>query len=217
MGNHPGDPRSNVNGEIPFDPLEYPYSPHNPPALPPQAGNVNDYIPFLGQNNHGVRNARDPHTGFEVSDDKPYASDQAAQDHAQDQTVTPRDLIPVKPVPVTIVDRPDLLRRINTRTSSVRVKVGGVPVLIAPADPFRTRLVINVLAFDNVMTYLTTDRDGIEPNSFPVSPYTGQLETTSTGAVYGFTRVVGDPPTEEHGTVFAAWMETPQSNGDPLL
>lgn len=216
MGNHPGDPRSNANGEIPFDPLEYPYNPHQPPALPPQAGNVNDYQPFLGQNNHGVRNVRDPHDGYAVSDDKPYSSDQAAQEHAVDDTSF-RDLIPVKPVPVTIVDRPDLLRRIHARTSSTRIKVGGTPVLIAPADPLRTRLVINVLAFDNVMTYLTTDRDGIEPTAFPVSPYSGQFETTSTSAVYGFTRIVSDPLTDEHGTVFAAWMETPQSNGDPLL
>lgn len=216
MGNHPGDPRSDANGEIPFNPLEYPYNPHTPPAPPPQAGNVNDYVPFLGQNNHGVRNIRDPHDGYAVSDDKPFSSDQAAQDHAVDNT-TFRDLIPVKPVPVTIVDRPDLLRRINTRTTSRRVMTGGVPVLIAPFDPFRTRLVINVMAFDNVLTYLTTDRDGIEPNSFPVSPYTGQLETTATSAVYGFTRVVGEAPAQEQGTIFAAWMETPQTNGDPLL
>ncbi len=216
MGNHPGDPRSNANGEIPFDPLEYPYSPHTPAALPPQAGNVNDYQPFLGQNNHGVRNVRDPHDGYAVSDDKPYSSDQAAQEHAVDDTSF-RDLIPIKPVPVTIVDRPDLLRRIHARTSSIRIKAGGTPVLIAPADPLRTRLVINVLAFDNVMTYLTTDRDGIEPTAFPVSPYSGQFETTSTSAVYGFSRIVSDPLTDEHGTVFAAWMETPQSNGDPLL
>lgn len=216
MGNHPGDPRSNVNGEIPFDPLEYPYNPHQPPAEPPQAGNVNDYIPFLGQNNHGVRNVRDPHTGFEVSDDKPFSSDQAAQEHAVDDTSF-RDLIPVKPVPVTIVDRPDLLRRIHARTSSTRVKVGGTPVLIAPADPLRTRLVINVVQFENVIAYLTTDRDGIEPTAFPTSPYSAQMETTTTDAVYGFTRALGDPPTQEQGTIYAVWMETPQSNGDPLL
>lgn len=216
MGNHPGDPRSDANGEIPFNPLEYPYNPHTPPALPPQAGNVNDYVPFLGQNNHGVRNIRDPKDGYAVSDDKPFSSDQAAQEHAVDNT-TFRDLIPVKPVPVTIVDRPDLLRRIKTRTNTTRIKVGATPVLIAPFDPFRTRLLINVVQFENVIAYLTTDPDGIDATGFPVSPYSAQVDTVTTSAVYGFTRSLDTPPTEERGTIFGVWMETPQTNGDPLL
>src|SRR5690606_32190294 len=141
MTNHPGDPRSNVLGEQPFDHGGWPQHTVTPTVAPPPPGNARNYVPYRGAEQHGVPNQRDPRADIE----KPFASEQDALDRANDPTITPRDLVPVKPVPVTIVHRPDLLHRRRVHTATYLVRAGS-PMLIAPADPLRTRLVITSAA-----------------------------------------------------------------------
>lgn len=223
MARHPGDPRADANGDIPFDHDEYPRHVYTPPALPPQNGNVTDYVPFLGQNNHGIQNPRNPEHGYESAEVLPMYSDQVARDLYDDTDVTPRDLNPVKPIAVTVVDRPDLLRRIKvaTNTYTITMPESGVlvPVLIAPADPLRRRLVISAYT-QGYMPMVTTSRDGMPPTSFMLSPYAPVLETTTTDEVWMVLLLPPGSSPQQPGA-FAAyasvWMESVQSNGDPLL
>lgn len=223
MTNHPGDPRANANGEIPFDPNENPGPHFRPPALPPQAGNADDFVPYRGQVNHGVANTRSAlEHGYSNSGDLPYLSDEIAQQSYTDQTQTPRDLVPVKPVPVTVIERPDLLRRIKvvTNTFVVTNPATGLPapILVAPADPLRRRLCINGFSSDYLLM-LSTTPDALTSTAYMLSPYQPSLETTTTDAVWlTFMPQPGGTPTPDKiGAYVSAWMEAPQSNGDPLL
>ncbi|MGY5106664.1 hypothetical protein, partial [Streptomyces sp. 900105245] len=125
-----------------------------------------------------------------------------------------RDLVPVKPVPVTIVHTPDLLKRRQVHMATYTVKP-GTPVLLAPADPFRERLVLStapVGASADVRLYLTGDAYSLEHSAF-LLPSAGALETEVTDAIYAMAVGAGNA----EGARIGVWMETVQSNGDPLL
>jgi len=213
MTNHPGDPRSNVLGEQPFDHGGWPQHTVTPTVAPPPPGNARNYVPYRGAEQHGVPNQRDPRADIE----KPFASEQDALDRANDPTITPRDLVPVKPVPVTIVHRPDLLHRRRVHTATYLVRAGS-PMLIAPADPLRTRLVITSAAAgdDDVRVYLAPSPDAIESVSF-LLPIGDGLTTDVTDAIYAVPVLASGDLAAQDGTRIGVWIETTQSDGDPLL
>lgn len=211
MSNHPGDPRADVLGEIPFDHDGWPRHTYTPPPPPPPAGNVNNYIPFRGHEQHGVPNQRDPRADIEA----PLAGEGEAL-RKSITPPTPRDLLPSKPIPVQLVDRPDLLFRRDIHTATYLVK-STAPTQLAPFDPFRKRLIITTApaGSDTVRLYLASSPDMIESVGF-LCPPGFTLDTTATDPVWMIAVLTGDPGTQA-GTRCGVWIETVQSNGDPLL
>lgn len=113
MTNHPGDPRSDALGKIPFDPNEYPNQHFVPTAVPPNVGV--DYIPHRGQSFHGVGPSTVPQEFSDLS------LEQAAHDQAAAGGPEIKDPQALNPVPVTIIESPNLTQEVLDRFSSYRV------------------------------------------------------------------------------------------------
>lgn len=134
MPRHPGDPRSDAVGNIPFDPNEYPNRIVEPTPPPPNVGT--DYIPYRGQEFHGLSPTTIP------EDFSPLAGEQAAHNSAVSGQGVSAPL-PTNPVPVSIVENPDLTREIVDRYQSYQVSaMVGQTIPIAPYNQLREKLIL---------------------------------------------------------------------------
>lgn len=139
MTKHPGDPRSDVFGEQQFDPNEYPGGYFTPPTDPPKVPNRDGYIPWRGQEQHGVDFQEAPQTHM------PFAgADNAHRAYIDD--VTPRDISTIDPVKVEIVANPSLIEPRHIKFSSYNFPVVSATtpswMSIVQAERFRKRCVI---------------------------------------------------------------------------
>ncbi|ARK07711.1 hypothetical protein Toil_gp28 [Rhodococcus phage Toil] len=209
MPRHHGDPRSDALGEQPYDEREALGTGFSTPAQPPVQGNAGNFIPYRGQALHGVQLTRDSDDGY-----LPYAREQQAQDEYTDPTVTPRDIVPVPPVNVKIVDSVDLLYKRKARAASFEISDTLGFVNVAQANRTRKRIVINVT----------------NATAGPLSAYLGTSDDAQTFTAARFlvpanaTLEILDSETTENLWVdttgvmtVSVWQEYTESNGDKLL
>lgn len=138
MTKHPADPRSDVFGEQPFDPHEYPGNYPTPPAPPPAEPNVLGFAPYRGSQQHGVA-FEEPGKAY-----LPYLGEDNAHKQFTDPTVTPRDIDPIDPVKVEIVSNPTLIEPRHIRFMSYNLAPSTTVNFqqIVQAEKFRKRCVV---------------------------------------------------------------------------
>lgn len=140
MTKHPGDPRADALGELPFDPHEYPAVYYSPPANPPKTPNVLGGVPYRGAEQHGVA-YQEPYKDY-----LPYAGEERAHKDYIDRTITPRDIQEIDPIKVEIVSNPTLIEPRKLRCSSYSLPVVSATtpswVQIVQAERFRKRCVV---------------------------------------------------------------------------
>lgn len=183
------------DGAVHFDPEENRNDVFSESVVP---RNTITHVPYRGNEQHGVE------FNTPAGDFQPYASEQAAQEKAIDDT-TPRDLVPVKPIPVRIVQGPNQLEIRKTRYQNVplpydpAIAANVSIVQVAQYDPQRTRLVIRAYAVPGATAatvVLTNDPNiNIDRTSLSMPPSGGTvfgvgtaglqlLDTTSHDAFY---------------------------------
>lgn len=98
--------------------------------------NTITHVPYRGNEQHGVE------FNTPAEDFTPYWSEQAAEDKYMSPEVSPRDVVPMKPIPVEIVDNPDLLRLKYARITNTFVpSVSTVQsVKVLESNRFRNRV-----------------------------------------------------------------------------
>lgn len=172
MPNHPGDPRSDALGEIPFDPNEYPGPPPVPPKLPPPPPNAGGYTPYRGAEQHGVQFQYAPNDSYALA-----GEDQAVERYTDaDQRIL--DINPVPPIRVAIVEQPNLIlpRRLTTQSYSLTPATSYTQV----AAQMQLRKSVKVYVVDSaggsVSAYLSTSPDAIPGTSKFVATTGGALE-----------------------------------------
>lgn len=82
--------------------------------------NTITHVPYRGNEQHGVE------FNTPAQDYTPYWSEQAAEDKYMSPEVTPRDIVPMKPVPVQVVNNPDLIHPGRITMTSQNVMPAGV-------------------------------------------------------------------------------------------
>lgn len=169
---HPGDPRSNVFGEQPFDPDEYPGQYFTPPESPPVTPNVRGFVPYRGSEQHGVP-FQESGKGFE-----PYLHEGLAHEHYVDANVTPRDIPPVKPVQVQMVSNPSLIEPRHIRFMSYNFATSATMQFYQVVQPERFRKRCVVTASDSnggtATVRIANTGDASTPNSMIRVVPTGQ-------------------------------------------
>jgi hypothetical protein len=140
MTKHPGDPRADALGELPFDPNEYPGVYYTPPQDPPKTPNVLGGVPYRGAEQHGVA-FQEPYEDF-----LPYAGEEKAHKDYIDPNITPRDVADIDPIKVEIVSNPTLIepRKLRCLSFSFPVVSATTPTFMQIVQPerFRKRCVI---------------------------------------------------------------------------
>lgn len=173
MTKHPGDPRADVFGEIPFDPTEYPGRYFEPPKPPPVTPNRLGGVPYRGAEQHGVE-FQEPYTDF-----KPYAGEAKAHKDYIDPNITPRDVPDIDPIKVEIVSNPTLIEPRKLRCMSYSIApVANNPgwQQIVQPERFRKRCVVYAAgsAGGTAVVRMATWPDAITVNSILRIVPTGQ-------------------------------------------
>lgn len=121
--------------------------------------NVLGFVPYRGGEQHGVRFTHDRKTSTpEISH---YQAEQEAFNNVVDPTITPRDLSPVPPIRVQVVNNPDLLKKTKARIRMVPINNTQGLVNLVGQDWNRTRLIITVYAsVTSAIGWLKTKNDG---------------------------------------------------------
>lgn len=82
--------------------------------------NTITHVPYRGNEQHGVE------FNTPAEDFTPYESEENAHRTYTDPGVTPRDIVPMKPVPVQVVKNPDLIHPTRTTLNLVTVMSSGL-------------------------------------------------------------------------------------------
>lgn len=180
----------------------------------PPVTNVRGYIPYRGSEQHGVRfteesEGRTKRNGYEA--------EQKAYENYVDPTVTPRDIVPVQPIAVKVVEQLDLLKNKIARVNRYALDVNSGWVCIASAVQSRTRLQVRVSRRTGGYTVmqLSPSAQPSELQSYECNSGSNEvlIDTEMTGPLWA--RIIGTDATEPH--YISVWSEYGVHNGEKLL
>lgn len=147
---------------------------------PPPTHNQRGYIAYRGSEQHGVQFERE-------SEGLRYDLEQAAFNQAVRQDITPRDLVPPKPIPVVVEDTPNLLyRRLARGTTHVLDPIETLWRPLVSADGMRRRLQLRMYAVNVGTSYVMLLSPDASPSELTAVEFIGDhveqvvFETTST-------------------------------------
>lgn len=103
--------------------------------------NTITHVPYRGNEQHGVE------FNTPAEDFTPYESEENAEKQYTSSYVTPRDIVPMTPVPVQIIDNPNLLNTKHARAQQFTIRQGqdyGNWIQLVQSMRTRTRLIISV-------------------------------------------------------------------------
>lgn len=147
--------------------------------------NTITHVPYRGNEQHGVE------FNTPAQDFTPYWSEQAAEDKYMSPEVTPRDVVPMKPVPVQIVNDPDLLNNRRIQFNSYTIPVNsGVYIQVASADRMRSRLIVRAgginFAYGGIRVARTADAGDANSAMYVVPQQNSAtiIDTTASDAVW---------------------------------
>lgn len=181
--------------------------------------NVKGFFPYRGSEQHGVRYNHDTKTP--VPPQAHYAAEQLAFENYVDPTITPRDLSPVPPIRVKIVDTPNLLNQRRADIRTVPVNAASGLMRLVGQDWNRVRLLIT--AYSNVAScigYLKTKNDSNK--SFDalkiIATNTGApLVVLDTVATSEFWFAVDDVQAATDTITIGLYWERPVYDGENLI
>ena len=151
--------------------------------------NVKGFTPYRGGEQHGVRFTHD--TKSPTPQISHYQAEQQAFENVVDPRITPRNISPVPPIRVQIVDTPQLLRRVCGDFRTVLVTPASGIVKLVGYDWNRTRLIISIFANNTTVIGWLKSKDDANKTfdaKKVVATNTGSavsiLDTESTSALF---------------------------------
>ena len=188
-------------------------NPHASDTLPtPPVTNEKGYISYRGSEQHGVRFLPDSEGPTRTNK---YAAEQQAFETYTNPNITPRDIVPVRPLAVEIVDTPNLLhRRVARGTTYGFASTDTDWHQILQADPFRKRVIIRARTTGGFYIFaLSPEQTPNDMTAIEVSGTSGieVLDTTSTSPFA--IRVLGGDGTLR----ISVWTEYLMYDGERIL
>lgn len=178
----------------------------------PPTPNVKGYIPYRGSEQHGRR--------FEPDTEGPnrlnkYTAEQQAFETYTDPTITPRDIEPIRPLAVQMVDTPNLLYRRLARGTTYGIDATDLAWhQILQADSMRKRVIVRFRTTGGFyIASLSPEQTPSDIMAVEISGSSGVevLDSTTTSPL--FVRVLGG----DGQLRVSVWTEYLQYDGERIM